>query len=88
MTPYDELPSLLSCVATLLTLTVAVDVELTVAVVPTLIPAAAAAAARTGSLETVLVMMSGAYPGAETVPPLTTDTAGAGVAEAVPVEEA
>jgi hypothetical protein len=32
-------------------------------------------------------MMIGAYPGAETVPPLTTETAAAGVAEATPVDE-
>ena len=47
-----------------------------------------AAAARTGSLVTVLVTTIGSYPGAETVPPLTTDTGGSGVAATFPVEEA
>jgi len=72
--------------------TVAPDEEtVLVEVVPELVAwavaAAAAAAASPASLDTVLVMIIGSYPGAVTVPPLTTDTAAAGVAAAVPVEE-
>lgn len=50
-----------------------VDVE--VEVVPEVVdPPAAAAAARVGSLVTVLVITIGEYPGAETVPPETMET--------------
>lgn len=47
---------------------------------------AAASAAKVGSLETVLVMIIGLYPGAVTVPPDTIDTAAAGVEVADPPE--
>jgi len=57
-------------------------------VVVTVLPAAAAAAAaNAGLLETVWVMIIGEYPGALTVPPLTTETGAAGVAAADPEEE-
>jgi len=64
-----------------------VETAETVVVVPELAAAAAAAAANTGSFDTVLVMMIGSYPGAVTVPPLTTDTGAAGAAAAVPLAE-
>ena len=47
-----------------------------------------AAAASTGSLVIVLVTTIGSYPGAETVPPLTTDIGAAGAAATEPVEVA
>ena len=85
ITPYEALPALLVIT---LTATPVVGEIMVVVVVPvaTVVAAAAAAAASVGSLETVLVMIIGSYPGAETVPPLTTDTGAAGVAAAVPVE--
>ena len=46
-----------------------------------------AAAASTGSLVIVLVTTIGSYPGAETVPPLTTDNGDAGVSAALSTEE-
>lgn len=61
--------------------------ETTVVVVPEAVAAWAAAAAIPASLVTVLVMIIGSYPGAVTVPPLTTDTGATGVPPAVPVEE-
>jgi hypothetical protein len=84
MTPYEELPSL-----SLVTETTVVDVETAVAevAVPELVAEAAAAAAITGSFETVLVMIIGSYPGAVTVPPLTTETGAAGASAADPYEE-
>lgn len=58
-----------------------VDVE--VVVVPEVVdPPAAAAAARVGSLVTVLVITIGEYPGAETVPPETMETGCAAVCPA------
>jgi hypothetical protein len=83
ITPYEELPSLFVTAATAVE---EVETAETVVVVPEL-AAAAAAAANTGSFDTVLVMMIGSYPGAVTVPPLTTDTGAAGAAAAVPLAE-
>lgn len=82
ITPYEALPALLVVTVT----ATPVDETVVVVVVPegVLVAAAAAAAASVGSLVTVLVMIIGSYPGAETVPPLTTDTGAAGVAAAVP----
>lgn len=82
ITPYEELPSLFVTAATAVE---EVETAEAVVVVPEL--AAAAAAANTGSFDTVLVMMIGSYPGAVTVPPLTTDTGAAGAAAAVPLAE-
>ena len=45
---------------------------------------AAAAPAMVRSLVIVLLMIIGVYPGAETVPPVTIETAGAGVDDAEP----
>jgi len=82
ITPYEALPALLVVTGT----ATLVDETVVAVVVPAeeLVAAAAAAAASVGSLVTVLVMIIGSYPGAETVPPLTTDTGAAGVAAAVP----
>jgi len=84
ITPYEELPTLFVTAATAVE---AVETVVVVVAVPELVAEAAAAAANTGSFDTVLVMIIGSYPGAETVPPLTTDTGAAGAAPAVPVEE-
>lgn len=86
MTPKDELPTL-SVETGVETAEEETTVLVEVAVDPDEAAAAAAAAASAGSFETVLVIMIGAYPGAVTVPPLTTDTGAAGVAAAVPVED-
>lgn len=48
---------------------------------PVIVVPAAAAAAKVGSLVTVLVIIIGSYPGADTVPPETIETAAAGVAD-------
>jgi hypothetical protein len=64
-----------------------IDVDVVVVPVVVVVPPFAAAAARLGSLLTVLVITIGVYPGAVTVPPETIETDYAGVSEAVEVSE-